>query len=133
MLGEGQRSDPCLRARDRPVDGGAPAGARRRGAAVTTLVGLDVGTTGVKVVAISPSGEVLATDEESYPLSMPQPGWAEQDPEDWWRAAEAVLTRLPFGEFELGLSGQMHGLVCLDERDRGLRPAILWNDQRTAA
>jgi xylulokinase len=100
---------------------------------VTALVGLDVGTTGVKAVAISPDGEVLATDEESYPLSTPRPGWAEQDPEDWWRAAEAVLTRLPFGEVQLGLSGQMHGLVCLDEHDRVLRPAMLWNDQRTAA
>jgi len=100
---------------------------------VTTLVGLDVGTTGVKAVAISPTGEVLATDEEAYPLSTPRPGWAEQDPEDWWRAAEAVLERLPFGEVWLGLSGQMHGLVCLDEADRVLRPAILWNDQRTGA
>jgi xylulokinase len=100
---------------------------------VTTLVGLDVGTTGVKAVAISPEGEVLATDEEPYPLSTPHPGWAEQAPEDWWRAAQAVLARLPFGEVRLGLSGQMHGLVCLDESDRVLRPAILWNDQRTAA
>jgi xylulokinase len=98
---------------------------------VTTLVGLDVGTTGVKAVAISPEGDVLATDEESYPLSTPRPGWAEQDPDDWWRAAQAVLTRLPFEEIRLGLSGQMHGLVCLDEHDRVLRPAILWNDQRT--
>jgi len=100
---------------------------------VTTLVGLDVGTTGVKAVAISPDGEVLATDQESYPLSTPRPGWAEQDPEDWWRAAQAVLTRLPFQEVRLGLSGQMHGLVCLDDADRVLRPAMLWNDQRTAA
>jgi xylulokinase len=99
---------------------------------VTTLVGIDVGTTGVKAVAISTSGELLATDEESYPLSTPHPGWAEQDPEDWWRATEAVLTRLPFGEVRLGLSGQMHGLVCLDDQDRVLCPAILWNDQRTA-
>jgi xylulokinase len=99
---------------------------------VTTLVGLDVGTTGVKAVAISPEGEALATDEEPYPLSTPHPGWAEQDPEDWWRAAQAVLTRLPFSEIRLGLSGQMHGLVCLDGADRVLRPAILWNDQRTA-
>ena len=99
---------------------------------MTTLVGLDVGTTGIKAVGISPEGEVLATSEESYALSTPHPGWAEQDPEDWWRAAEAVLTRLPFGEVRLGLSGQMHGLVCLDENDRVLRPAILWNDQRTA-
>jgi xylulokinase len=100
---------------------------------VTTLVGLDVGTTGVKAVAISPDGEVLATDEEQYALSTPEPGWAEQDPEDWWRAAEAVIARLPFDEIRLGYSGQMHGLVCLDEADRVLRPAILWNDQRTAA
>jgi xylulokinase len=98
-----------------------------------TLVGLDVGTTGVKAVAISPEGEVLATDEESYPLSTPRPGWAEQNPEDWWRAAQAVLARMPFDEIRLGFSGQMHGLVCLDGEDRALRPAILWNDQRTAA
>ena len=70
---------------------------------MTTLVGLDVGTTGVKAVAISPDGEVLATDEEPYPLSTPQPGWAEQDPELWWRAAEAVLGRLPFDEVRVGL------------------------------
>jgi xylulokinase len=95
------------------------------------LIGLDVGTTGVKAVAISPDGELLATAEESYPLSTPHPGWAEQDPEDWWRAAEACLARLPQGP--IGLSGQMHGLVVLDADDRVLRPAILWNDQRTAA
>ena len=100
---------------------------------MTTLVGLDVGTTGVKAVAISTDGEVLATDEEPYALSTPHPGWAEQDPEDWWHAAEVVIRRLPFDEIRLGLSGQMHGLVCLDEADRVLRPAILWNDQRTAA
>ena len=65
----------------------APGRARARGGVPSTLVGLDVGTTGVKAVAISADGEVLATDEEQYPLSTPQPGWAEQDPEDWWRAA----------------------------------------------
>ncbi len=95
------------------------------------LVGLDVGTTGVKAVAISAGGELLATAEEPYPLSTPQPGWAEQDPEDWWRASQAVLARLPEGP--VGFSGQMHGLVALGEDDRVLRPAILWNDQRTAA
>jgi xylulokinase len=95
------------------------------------LVGLDVGTSSVKGVAISPSGQLLATAEEPYPLSIPRPGWAEQDPEDWWRAAQAVLARLPDGP--VGLSGQMHGLVALGEDDRVLRPAILWNDQRTAA
>jgi xylulokinase len=95
------------------------------------LVGLDVGTSGVKGVAISSSGEVLANAEESYALSTPKPGWAEQDPEDWWHAAQACLARLPEGP--IGLSGQMHGLVVLDSADTVLRPAILWNDQRTAA
>jgi xylulokinase len=95
------------------------------------LVGLDVGTTGVKAIAISPDGRILASTSEEYPLSTPQPGWAEQDPEDWWRAAQACLARLPQGP--IGLSGQMHGLVVLDSDERVLRPAILWNDQRTAA
>jgi xylulokinase len=98
-----------------------------------TLVGLDVGTTGVKALALSPDGEVLARAERSYPLSTPRPGWAEQDPEDWWRGSEAALAELGVDAAGIGLSGQMHGLVVLDERDRVLRPAILWNDQRTAA
>ena len=98
---------------------------------MTTLIGLDVGTSGVKGIAIDGDGAVLAVAEEAYPLSTPQPGWSEQDPEDWWRASQAVLARLPEGP--VGLSGQMHGLVVLDEADRVLRPAILWNDQRTGA
>jgi xylulokinase len=100
---------------------------------VTVLVGLDVGTTGVKALAMTPQGEVVATAEEAYPLSTPRPGWAEQDPEDWWRASEAALARLGLEPTAIGLSGQMHGLVVLDAADRVLRPAILWNDQRTAA
>jgi len=95
------------------------------------LVGLDVGTTGIKAVAITTGGEVLAEAEEPYPLATPKPGWAEQDPEDWCRAAQAALARLPAGP--VGFSGQMHGLVALGEDDRPLRPAILWNDQRTGA
>jgi xylulokinase len=100
---------------------------------VTQLVGLDVGTTGVKALALSPEGNVLARVEESYELSTPHPGWAEQDPEDWWRAAERALAALGGEPAAIGLSGQMHGLVVLDDRDRVLRPAILWNDQRTEA
>jgi len=65
------------------------------------LVGIDVGTTGVKGVAISDDGELLATAEEGYPLSTPQPGWDEQGPADWWRAAKAVLARLPDGAIGL--------------------------------
>jgi xylulokinase len=98
------------------------------------LTGLDIGTTGVKAIAISPEGEVLARAEHEYTLSTPQPGWAEQDPEDWWRASEAALAALGWKEGDaLGFSGQMHGLVALGADDAVLRPAILWNDQRTAA
>ena len=97
------------------------------------LVGLDVGTTAVKAVALSRDGAVLGVAEEEYPLSLPQPGWAEQVPEDWWRATERALGALGVERASLGLTGQMHGLVLLDAADRVLRPAILWNDQRTSA
>ena len=99
-----------------------------------TLTGLDVGTTGVKAIAISPAGEVLARVEHEYPLSTPHAGWAEQHPEDWWRASQTALAELGWREGDpLGFSGQMHGLVALADDDAVLRPAILWNDQRTAA
>ena len=101
---------------------------------MTRLIGLDVGTTGVKALAISESGDVLGRAERGYPLSTPHAGWAEQDPEDWWRASERALSELGRREDEpVGFSGQMHGLVALGPDDRPLRPAILWNDQRTAA
>jgi xylulokinase len=99
----------------------------------TTLVGLDVGTTGVKAIAIAPSGEVIASAEAGYDLSAPHPGWSEQDPEDWLRASQLALSQLNVEHSSVGLSGQMHGLVCLDDKGEVLRPAILWNDQRTAA
>ena len=102
--------------------------------ASAVAVGLDVGTTGVKALAVAPDGEVVASAERSYGLSQPHPGWSEQDPADWWSASEEAIAAL--GDHEIagiGLSGQMHGLVALDETERVLRPAILWNDQRTAA
>jgi xylulokinase len=102
---------------------------------VTALVGLDIGTTGVKALALSrDDGEVLGRAEEEYPLSVPRPGWAEQQPEDWARAAASALEQLGARDGgRIGLAGQMHGLVVLDGHRRVLRPAILWNDQRTGA
>jgi xylulokinase len=98
-----------------------------------TLVGLDVGTTGVKAIAVSPAGDVVGRAEEPYRLLTPRPRWTEQRPDDWWAAAERALTLLAVEPAAIGLSGQMHGLVLLDDADRPLRPAILWNDGRTAA
>ena len=100
---------------------------------MSVAVGLDVGTSSVKGLAVSSGGEVVASAERAYGLSTPRPGWAEQDPEDWWRASEEVLEELGrAGEVAgIGLAGQMHGLVALDDSERVLRPAILWNDQRT--
>ena len=95
------------------------------------MIGVDIGTTGAKAVALDAAGHVVATATDEYPLSTPRPGWAEQDPGLWWQAAQRCLARLPEGP--LGLSGQMHGLVVLDRHGEVLRPAILWNDQRTAA
>ena len=104
------------------------------------LIGLDIGTTGVKGVLVTDRGRVLAAEFREYPLSLPKPGWAEQDPEHWWQATVASLRGLlatsgvsPKSIAGLSLSGQMHGLVCLDGEDRVLRPAILWCDTRTTA
>ncbi|HEY3615105.1 MAG TPA: xylulokinase [Gaiellales bacterium] len=97
-------------------------------------VGLDIGTTGVKALAVDGSGAVVARAESHYGVSQPQPGWSEQAPADWWAGAQAAMAGLgPLAVAGIGLSGQMHGLVALDEQERVLRPAILWNDQRTAA
>src|SRR5918994_1751510 len=96
-------------------------------------VGIDVGTSAVKVIAVGEDGEVRERREVAYPLSTPKPGWSEQNPDDWWKATEEALEGLTDGVAGIGLSGQMHGLVTLDEADRPIRPAILWNDQRTGA
>src|SRR3954463_6286619 len=96
-------------------------------------LGIDVGTSAVKVIAVGEDGEVLVRREVPYQLSTPKPGWSEQDPDDWWAATEQALEGLTEGVAGIGLSGQMHGLVTLDASDRPIRPAILWNDQRTGA
>ena len=103
---------------------------------MTLLAGLDVGTSSVKGLLVDAAdGTVVARAEAEHPLSTPRPGWAEQDPEDWWAGAQAVLGALgDAGAIAgIGLTGQMHGLVALDAAGRVLRPAMLWNDGRTGA
>lgn len=106
------------------------------------LLGIDVGTSGTKALVIDTAqdGAVIGSATVTYPLYTPKPLWAEQYPEDWWRAtAAAIAQSIERAGIEgkairgIGLSGQMHGAVFLDGDDRVLRPSILWCDQRTAA
>src|SRR4051795_13141505 len=99
---------------------------------MSVAIGFDVGTSGVKALAVSEDGEIVGRAEVEYGLSTPQPGWAEQEPEGWWRGTQQALEELGAEDVAgIGLSGQMHGLVALDGDESVLRPAILWNDQRT--
>lgn len=109
-----------------------------------TLLGIDLGTTGVKAALFAADdGRVLASAFFEYPLLHPQPGWAEQNPADWWNATVSAIrackeqARLhgiePRDVRGVGLSGQMHGVVLLDVRDEVLRPCIIWADQRSDA
>ncbi|WP_028223054.1 xylulokinase, partial [Paraburkholderia oxyphila] len=100
-------------------------------------LGIDLGTSEVKVLLLAPDGRAIGTAGSPFTVSRPQPRWAEQDPTDWWdgtrRALAALREKHPheFAEVRgIGLSGQMHGAVLLDEHDTVLRPAILWNDMR---
>jgi xylulokinase len=104
------------------------------------FLGIDVGTSGTKVLLLGSEGKVLATAEAPHTLLTPKPGWTEQRPAEWYAAAakatRAVLkkAKAKAGDVRaIGLSGQMHGSVFLDARGKVLRPALLWNDQRTAA
>jgi xylulokinase len=100
------------------------------------FLGIDVGTTGAKAVLVDVQGRVLASATHDYPLLVPRPGWTEQEPHAWWeatvRSIRDVLRAQDVEVDGVGLTGQMHGLVALDARGEVLRPAILWNDQRTA-
>ena len=100
-------------------------------------IGIDLGTSAVKLLLMDGEGAIRNQISREYPLEFPRPGWSQQDPEDWRRA---VLEGIPallegFDKSQvagIGAGGQMHGLVVLDEDDRVIRPAILWNDGRTA-
>ncbi|MCD6334561.1 MAG: xylulokinase [Candidatus Latescibacteria bacterium] len=103
------------------------------------LIGIDIGTSGTKSVLIDEAGTVRAVAQEETGISTPQPGWAEQDPEAWWRATCRTLKKVlsasgvdPRTIAGVGLSGQMHGIVLLDKDRRVLRPAIIWADGRSA-
>lgn len=100
-------------------------------------IGIDLGTSTMKLLLVEETGEILNSAVEEYPLLFPHPGWSEQEPKEWWGALLSGVTDLLTG-FDakkvagIGVGGQMHGLVTLDAHDNVIRPAILWNDGRTA-
>jgi len=107
---------------------------------MSVFLGIDIGTSGTKTLAMDASGKILADVMETYPCYVPKPLWSEQDPEDWWKATIKSVGKVmkkaklkPAEVKAIGLSGQMHGSVFLDKRNKVVRRAILWNDQRTAA
>lgn len=100
------------------------------------VVGIDLGTGGVRAIAVDLQGKIITQTTRSYPLCTPQPGWTEQNPSDWVEASLDALfdvTQQLEGHraIALGLSGQMHGMVPLNGDGKAIRAAILWNDQRT--
>lgn len=101
-------------------------------------IGVDLGTSAVKLLLMNEKGEILNITSKEYPIFFPKPGWSEQNPTDWWeKSVEGIkeLTKDYDKSQVAGISfgGQMHGLVILDENDEVIRPALLWNDGRTAA
>lgn len=101
-------------------------------------LGIDIGTSSVKAVLVSPDQDVVASASAHLEVDRPHPGWSEQDPESWWSACTTVLDELRASQPAemaavkgIGLSGQMHGATLLDGSDRPLRPCILWNDGRS--
>jgi xylulokinase len=107
---------------------------------MTNYIGIDIGTSGTKSILIDEEGKILAESAAAYAVHMPKPMWTEQEPDDWWNATvktvQGVMKKSkvkPADVKAIGLSGQMHGSVFLDEAGKVLRPALLWNDQRTSA
>src|SRR5690554_5699789 len=101
-------------------------------------LGIDLGTSSVKTALFDGDQRLVAQASRPLTVSRPRPGWSEQDPEAWWSAALATIDEIAATHSladlrGIGLAGQMHGAVCLDDADRVLRPAILWDDGRAAA
>ena len=102
------------------------------------FLGLDIGTSGAKAIVCDGDGQIVAMALAEYPISSPHPLWSEQHPSDWWQGAQAAIREV-VGTVDatqimgIGLTGQMHGSVFLDADNQVIRPALLWNDQRTAA
>lgn len=100
-------------------------------------LGIDLGTSGVKSVLVGDDGLVIAQAVKPLSIQRPHPRWSEQNPDEWWQASQASVLALPAAARAkvrgIGLSGQMHGAVLLDRHDAPMRPAILWNDGRSAA
>ena len=103
---------------------------------MATLIGIDVGTSGTRALAVTTEGRLVAEATRPHELLTPRPGWTEQDPLQWWEACRAALAEVAATAGDdvvgLGLAGQMHGSVFLDAAGEVVRPALLWNDQRTA-
>ena len=100
-------------------------------------IGIDLGTSSTKMLLLDEQGVIHGSVSHDYPLEFPQPGWSQQDPADWWKAVKTgmpeLLKNIDASQVAgIGVAGQMHGLVVLDENDSIIRPAILWNDGRTA-
>ena len=105
---------------------------------MNTYIGIDLGTSAVKLLLVDQDGQILNTVTKEYPISFPEPGWSEQNPADWWSGVLIGLEELLEGFDKsqvaaIGCGGQMHGLVILDEEDQPIRDVILWNDGRTSA
>src|SRR6266700_3226801 len=106
---------------------------------MTAFLGIDIGTGGSRAVLINANGQVIASKTVDHVVfASPQIGWAEQDPNDWWRASTVAIqgvmaaSGIPGDQIgAVSFSGQMHGSVLLDDSDKVLRPALLWCDQRT--
>lgn len=100
-------------------------------------IGVDLGTSACKMLLVDEKGIIINSVTEEYPIYFPHPAWSEQNPVDWWNACVSGIKRLT-ADFDkalvkgIGIAGQMHGLVVLDKNDEIIRPAILWNDSRTA-